>query len=83
MLRPVCAFRLERRAPYSCFHPQAISQFCPNPLRWHNVWELKGGKRDLFGWKGVPPPGFLALGMIVTDSEDLPPLTARVFTAAS
>jgi hypothetical protein len=52
----------------------AVLQLCPHPLRFHLVWSETQGKRDLYAWRPVPPKGFLALGMVTTQTDTPPPL---------
>ena len=58
-----------------------IEQFFPHPRRFRLVWTHQQGDKPLYTWRAVPPgpPGrslFVAMGMVVTTTEDEPDLTS-------
>ena len=57
----------------------AVERLLPHPVRFRQVWNTLGKRTEqhLFAWAPVPPsPDFVALGMVATDNEDPPPVTA-------
>ncbi len=54
-----------------------IAQFCPHPRRFRLVWKHQQGDSPLYAWRPIPPSQFfVAMGMIITTSEDEPNLTS-------
>lgn len=49
-----------------------LSLIMPYPVRFKHVWHLAREKKGLYAWKPVAPDGFVAVGVICTDS-DVPP----------
>ena len=52
-----------------------VARYCPFPIRFHEVWHKRHGKKPVWAWKPVPPSeDFVALGCVCTSTEDPPPL---------
>jgi hypothetical protein len=50
-----------------------VEQLLPAPIRYRLAWHDAHAKPPLYVWRGIPPSQeFVALGMIVTTSEDPP-----------
>ena len=49
-----------------------LAVIMPYPTRFKHVWHLAREKKVMYAWKPIPPDGYIALGMICTDS-DAPP----------
>jgi len=50
-----------------------VWQSLPHPARFHRVWGLQTGSDPIFFWHPVPPTSeFVALGMIVSSTEEPP-----------
>jgi hypothetical protein len=47
---------------------------CPHPTKFRQVWHFARAAKSIYAWKAVPPDGFVALGMMVTNT-DAPPDT--------
>merc|ERR1712227_333080 len=54
------------------------STICPCPVRYRQVWSFfYGSNEGLYVWKPVPPTeDFVSLGMVISTSDDPPPLDA-------
>jgi hypothetical protein len=48
----------------------------PHPLRYKQVWHMARGDKFLYAWKAIPPDNFVAMGMMITTSEDPPDIDA-------
>ena len=53
-----------------------LDALCPRPVRYRQVYSLKSSKVPLFAWTPVAPAGYVALGMVVCNDGQPPPLTA-------
>eukprot|EP00966_Prymnesium_polylepis_P012161 279241-Prymnesium_polylepis.2 len=50
-----------------------LEQLMPPPLRFRLVWQDKAAARPIYLWRAVPPSAeFVALGMVVTTTEEPP-----------
>ena len=48
----------------------------PHPKGFRQVWCQQRTRRDMYAWRAFPPSDeFVAMGMIVTNTEDEPPVT--------
>ena len=48
----------------------------PHPTGFRQVWCQQRTRRDMYAWRAFPPSDkFVAMGMIVTNTEDEPPVT--------
>ena len=45
-----------------------LNTIFPYPLRMKKVWSMSRGDRSFYAWKAVPPDGYVAMGMVCTDS---------------
>ena len=45
-------------------------------MRLTRRWAKRGGGQVLTAWEAVPPPGFVALGMLCSPTDDAPPVDA-------
>jgi Vacuolar protein sorting-associated protein 62 len=61
------------RLKHSKVSASVLATTFPFPLRFKVVWTLKSAK-PVYAWRAVPPEGFLALGMVCTNTEDPPPV---------
>ena len=51
-----------------------LARYFPPPARLTQRWAKRfKGQRELFAWEAVPPEGFVALGMVCSNSDDPPP----------
>eukprot|EP00475_Leptophrys_vorax_P033773 TRINITY_DN5365_c0_g1_i1.p1 TRINITY_DN5365_c0_g1~~TRINITY_DN5365_c0_g1_i1.p1 ORF type:complete len:729 (-),score=163.84 TRINITY_DN5365_c0_g1_i1:71-2257(-) len=53
-----------------------VNHLMPHPLKYKKVWSKLGGEVPLHVWRAVPPDNFVAIGMIATQVDDPPPITA-------
>lgn len=53
-----------------------VAQYCPFPVKYRQVWHLARGAKSLYAWRAQPPDGFVALGMLMTNTEDPPDVRA-------
>ena len=53
-----------------------VDALFPHPVRFRQVWGQEWKHTAAYAWAAVPPPGFSALGMVLTSSSAPPPLTA-------
>ena len=53
-----------------------IDALFPHPVRFRQVWGQEWKHTCAYAWAAVSPPGFSALGMVLTSSSAPPPLTA-------
>jgi hypothetical protein len=60
----------------SAHMPKVIESLFPHPVRFRQVWGQEWKHAAAYAWAAVPPPGFAALGMVLTASNAPPPLTA-------
>jgi hypothetical protein len=49
-----------------------VSQMCPHPMKFRQVWHFARGAKSLYAWQPVAPDNFVALGMYITTSPDTP-----------
>ena len=54
--------------------PKIVDALFPHPVRFRQVWGRDWKHASAYAWAAVPPPGFSALGMVLTNSADPPPL---------
>lgn len=60
-----------------------INNTFPLPVRFRQVWHFARGNKSLYAWKAQPPEGFLALGMLVTMTDQPPDLSSLHCVPAS
>ena len=58
----------------SAHMPKIVDALFPHPVRFRQVWGQDWKHASAYAWAAVPPPGFSALGMVLTNSADPPPL---------
>jgi len=52
---------------------QVVQALFPYPLRFHLVWSQSRSKKPMYIWNAVPPSNkYVAMGMVLTDTEDPP-----------
>ena len=56
--------------------PAVTDALFPRPVRFRQQWGQDWKHAGAYAWAAVPPPGFSALGMVLTASPDPPPLDA-------
>ena len=54
--------------------PNVIDALFPHPVRFRQVWGQEWRHTAAYAWAAVPPPGFSALGMVLSGSSAPPPL---------
>lgn len=54
-----------------------VAAALPHPTRFQLAWSLTAGKTPLYVWRALPPSeGYVAMGMVCTNTEEAPPLSA-------
>jgi len=53
-----------------------IAQMCPFPVKFRQVWHFARGAKSLYAWQPVAPDNFIALGMYVTTTSEVPDVKA-------
>jgi len=48
----------------------------PHPQRFKESWHTNKGNTPLYAWRAVPPDGYVALGMVITSTDETPDVTA-------
>jgi Vacuolar protein sorting-associated protein 62 len=46
------------------------------PQRFKQIWHLPRGNKPIYAWKAIPPEGYTAIGMIISNSEEPPDVTS-------
>jgi Ca2+-binding EF-hand superfamily protein len=54
----------------------AVGQLLRKPLGYRLVWKKLFGEKDFYAWQPKAPEGYVALGMVGTDSSKKPPKDA-------
>lgn len=49
-----------------------ITAMCPYPVKYRQVWHFARGAKSLYAWQPIAPDNFIALGMYLTTSADMP-----------
>jgi hypothetical protein len=49
-----------------------IAAMCPYPIKYRQVWHFARGAKSLYAWQPIAPDNFIALGMYLTTSADMP-----------
>ena len=56
----------------SNYMPRVLERLLPFPSRFRQVWGQEWKSSAVYAWAPVPPPGFVALGMILTIKPQAP-----------
>jgi len=56
----------------SNYMPRVLERLLPFPSRFRQVWGQEWKSSAVYAWAPVPPPGFVALGMILTTKPQAP-----------
>jgi len=56
----------------SNFMPRVIERLFPLPLRFRQIWGQEWKASAVYAWAPVAPPGFIAVGMILTSKPQAP-----------
>jgi len=60
----------------SNYMPRVLDRLFPHPSRFRQVWGQEWKGTALYAWTPVPPPGFIALGMVLTTKPQAPSVTS-------
>jgi hypothetical protein len=60
----------------SNYMPRVLERLFPHPSRFRQVWGQEWKGTALYAWTPVPPPGFIALGMVLTTKPQAPSVTS-------
>tara|TARA_B110000459_G_scaffold179561_1_gene205660 strand:- start:65 stop:1141 length:1077 start_codon:yes stop_codon:yes gene_type:complete len=53
-----------------------IDALFPHPVRFRQVWGQEWNHTSVFAWSGVAPPGFVAVGMMLTSTNEPPDVSS-------
>ena len=60
----------------STYMPRVLERMLPYPVRFRQVWGQEWKSSALYAWSPVPPPGFVAVGMVLTTTPQPPDLAS-------
>ena len=60
----------------SAYMPRVLQRLFPHPSRFRQVWGQEWKGTALYAWTPVPPPGFLAVGMVLTKKPQAPDVSS-------
>ena len=60
----------------SAYMPRVLQRLFPHPSRFRQVWGQEWKGTALYAWTPVPPPGFVAVGMVLTKKPQAPDVSS-------